>query len=471
MKALLLPVLFLGSLTVLGQQSPDCEVKTIKVYSSILMRGGNPCYKPSGDTIAYQKSILNLETFILSTEIFLSDTAMTLAHCLTCDTTTLPPAIRHDKYKGNPEYHPDGGYIIFTAENENGAHEPWNLPGAGVDHDIFIMIMTSTGNSYWRLTNIPAGHGILHPAFSHDGSKLFWSQMYYSTPFPEQGEEYGLWDLRMADFEVVAGIPQLSNTVIFSPRDSVWYESHAFSADDQMIAFTSHEEDSSAIYGDITVMNVSEIGSSNFTNLTNTPFIHDEHAHWSPDGNKISWMSGSFVGGLGTYSSELHLMDTDGTSQVQLTHFTEPGYPEYIQDTVVTADHYWSPDGRRIFGFIHFLDNTGWPSELYQLEFMGPCGWNATDAVPSLSAEQKGVNVYPNPASDHFNVSFPSSAKGSTRIDILNMHGDLVWHAEPANHTGLIQEDKSTLLPGAYIVHVFADGIVRSPQLLIIVEK
>lgn len=433
-----------------AQQSADCQVKKITIYSSILKRGGNPAYKPSGDTIVYQKEILNLNNLILSTQVYISDTGMTVGRCLTCDTNTLPLAIRHDKYKGNAEYYPDGNYILFCSENENGVHQIWNQPGVGVNNDIFIM--NNSGTQFWRMTNIPAGHAILHPAFSHDGKKLFWSEMYYSTLTPTQGQEYGLWDLKMADFKIISGVPQISNIITFDPRDSVWYESHSFSADDHLISFTSHQEDSVAYYGDITIMDTLDIGTTNYINLTNTPYIHDEHSHWSPDGNKISWMSGTYVGGLTTYKSELYLMDSNGANQTQLTHFTNSAYPEYIQDTVVTADHYWSPDGKRIFGFVHFINGFGWQSELYQIEFMGPCGLNP--AGVSVPEHQNDFRIYPNPANEKLNIIFPEN-EAEKQIEIYNVFGQIVFQTEK-EETSMI--DISNLPDGIYFVQLVSDA-------------
>lgn len=444
-----------------SQQPADCQVVKITLYNSILKRGGNPAYKPSGDSIVYQKSYFNFSSFILSTEVFVSDTGMQGASCLTCDTSALPVGIRHDKHKGNAEYYPGGGYILFTSENENGAHQPWNLPGAGVDNDIFIMDIS--GTQYWRMTSIPAGHGILHPAFSYDGTKLFWAEMYYSTLTPDPGEEYGLWEMKMADFAIVAGTPQISNVVTFAPRDSVWYETHSFSPDGQYISFTSNAEDSSAILGDITVMNVADIGTPNFTLLTNTPNIHDEHSHWSPDGNKISWMSGTYVGGLGTYSSELWLMDANGANPMRLTYFTDPSHAEYIQDTVVTPDHYWSPDGRRIFGFVHFIDSTGWPSMLYQLEFAGPCGMNPSSAE-SEEPPSTDFTIYPNPAQNVINIS--GTHVGRFSIEIYNASGAIVKSEN--NVPGMLQLNIEGLPDGIYRVRLQAvDGTVFTRNVVI----
>lgn len=436
-----------------AQQSPDCQVKKITLYTSILKRGANPAYKPSGDTIVYQKNVLNLSSFVLSSEVFISDTALNMGRCLTCDTNLLPQAIRHDKHKGNAEYHPGGNYIVFTSENEHGAHQPWTVAGAGVNHDIFVTDVT--GSQFWRLTSSAPGGAILHPAFSHDGTKLFWGEMYYSTLFPPPGQEYGLWNLKMADFSASSGTPQLSNIITFAPRDSVWYESHSFSPDNRFIAFTSHAEDSTAYLGDITIMDTADIGTGNYTNLTNSPNIHDEHAHWSPDGQKISWMAGPFVGGLATYNSDLYLMDANGGNPAQLTHFSNAAWPEYVQDTVVTPDHYWSPDGKRIYGFIHFINGSGWQTELYQLEFMGPCGLNPAN-VNSGSAASFSLSVFPNPADGQVQLTADVFADDKIPVTLYNVLGELVLQQSIRATNGIITLNTAALAPGVYMLRVAA---------------
>jgi hypothetical protein len=365
-------VLYLSSLLIFSSaisfpQQDNCTVKKITVYRDIFKRGGNPAYNPNGDGIVYQKFLNG------NYEIAVSDTAMSEVDCLTCNKFFLPKEIRNKKHKGNAQYHPGGNYIIFTSENKYGRHLITTVPGAGTNHDIFIM--SSSGKKFWKLTDAPKGHAILHPAFSHKGTQLLWCEMYYSTLKPDAGEEYGLWNLKLADFNIDNDdAPSITNIKTFAPLDSVWYESHSFSPDDKTISFTSHQKGKNAYYGDIYTMEVNDISTGNVKNITSSPLIHDEHSHWSPDGKKISWISGKYIGGLSSYISELYIMNSDGSDPVRLTHFSESGYDEYIQDEIVVADHYWSPDGTRIFGFVHFTSGISWQSMLFVVEFNGSCG-------------------------------------------------------------------------------------------------
>lgn len=149
------------------------------------------------------------------------------------------------------------------------------------------------------------------------------------------------------------------------PRDGT----HGFSPDDRFILFTSTRDGS--LDGEIYVMNLATRAT---TRLTADP-AWDEHAHFSPDGAKISWISGrdNLLGdnrytGLGLppladfalivpatattnpslpdelrLQTDLYLMNADGTGVERLTTFVDRGG--------LLADNDWSPDGGRIAFF------------------------------------------------------------------------------------------------------------------------
>jgi Tol biopolymer transport system component len=90
--------------------------------------------------------------------------------------------------------------------------------------------------------------------------------------------------------------------------------------------------------------------------LTHTIENWDEHAHYSPSGNRISWITSAncdcdpaTIRGL---EAEAWLMDADGSNKVRLTYFNEPDHPEYIGRHTIVADNAWSPDGRRLALYI-----------------------------------------------------------------------------------------------------------------------
>ena len=77
----------------------------------------------------------------------------------------------------------------------------------------------------------------------------------------------------------------------------------------------------------------------------------------------------------------MYLINADGTGKVQLTHFNEPGYPEYDPLSKQTTESTWSNDGSYIiFGHVSSEISGGpyLPSSLYKITFKGSCG-NSSD--------------------------------------------------------------------------------------------
>lgn len=148
--------------------------------------------------------------------------------CLTCGRPEAPA-----KNKGNPAWHPSGKYIVFQAQNDFPGTIPavadyFANPGAGINNDVWVM--DSSGDQYWKLQTVPVKiGGVLHPHFSHSGNKLLWAERVSGN-----GGKYGQWIIRLADFVVVSGTPQLQNIQTFTPGSSPdFYETHGFTLDDK----------------------------------------------------------------------------------------------------------------------------------------------------------------------------------------------------------------------------------------------
>jgi len=93
-----------------------------------------------------------------------------------------------------------------------------------------------------------------------------------------------------------------------------------------------------------------DIESGQATRLTDTPREWDEHAHFSPDGQKLVWMSTMNAGSKARLvKTEMWSMNADGSGQQQLTFFNDPTSPMYSGDAygVVPADLSWAPDGKQ----------------------------------------------------------------------------------------------------------------------------
>ena len=264
------------------------------------------------------------------------------------------------KHNGNPAWHPSGGYIVFTAQKEDAppAVREWAIPGTGFCCDLWLM--TSDGKSFYQLTDYPLGkpvRGVIHPQFSHDGTKLFWAERV------SRGTSFGGgWVLKTADFELEGNAPRLENVKTIEPGDrSCFCESHAFSGDDGKVLFSGNLLAAQPDTGlDIWEL---DLETEELKRLTDSFEDWDEHAHYSPDGSSIAWMSSSgFDIEYGStkghdwadyLTTELWLMDADGSNRERLTFFNEPGHPEYMGGRrCVVSDSAWSPDGERIVALV-----------------------------------------------------------------------------------------------------------------------
>jgi len=337
--------------------------------------GAFPQWSPDGRLIAFCKPVDG------TYEVFTMRPDGTEITCLTCD----KPALSGTGHRGQPYWHPSGRYIVFTAENASFPRKGIGrtaLPGIGRNHDVWIM--TSDGQQFWNITGYGENWGSIRPSFSHDGKILYWNEEWSMEKYPgvgafwdqrnlteRKGEEVGLWRVKLADISFGPDGPEISNVRILPLPDYLTLvEGEGFSPDDQrhvLSACSPAETQGRCLWGDIYTMN---LDGSGLMRLTNTSFIHDENGTYSPDGSRIAWNKS---GGLPGEGEELYLMRVDGTNQVRLTYFTEPGHPEYDPIARQITELSWSPDGRRIiFGHCSREQERGTAelgSTLYMLTF------------------------------------------------------------------------------------------------------
>ena len=228
---------------------------------------------------------------------------------------------------------------------------PATNPGAGHFNDLWVLNV-ETGNAT-ILYEIPndKNHGVLHPHFSTSGTKLSWSEMYEKPSMFKKDKVVGYWKLKVADFVVPSvGIPMLENISEFMPGEMAFYENHGFSPDDTKLIFCGNKKGTSVFeHTDIYTM---DLETQSITQLTNEAY--NEHAIFSPDGEKIVWMSDKDNRNGGT---DYWLMNPDGSEKTRLTYFNQPGHPHYMGKKITAADSSWSPDGKRIVGYYHDMRN------------------------------------------------------------------------------------------------------------------
>ena len=306
--------------------------------------------------------------------------------CLTCNKPRLP-----GRHMGQPAWHPSGEYIVFQAEEPGyTGHSIFSSPGWGIGNNLWII--TKDGEKYWKLTDISPHLGVLHPHFSHDGKKLLWTEIHSgkggkSAQRGLRGKDFGKfwatrdWSLKVADFVFHGGVPQLENIKQYHPGErTCYFEAHGFSKDDKKILFASTFDHGNWWGPDIYFM---DLETEKLKRLTFTDKDWDEHAHLSPNGEKIIWSTNRNYKRKGRKREmrlEYWLMNVDGTEKVRATFFNELGYAESMGHQVLTGDNAWNSDGTKIVAYIVMVDVKNPRSRLFPnrttrivvIEFNGP---------------------------------------------------------------------------------------------------
>jgi Tol biopolymer transport system component len=289
-------------------------------------------------------------------DIYVMNPDGTDEQCLT-DAQNLPLG-----HKGCATWHPSGDYIVFTCEKERyfGQRIPvlrrllnhLATPGSGINCDLWMM--NREGTQFWQLTDIPTKTrlferepytGVLHPHFSRDGTKLLWSQRIGGG-----SDKWGEWTLNVAEFSLSKGTPSLHNVTTYQPGDGpCFYESHGFSPDGTAILFSGNLIKGQDVnHLDIYTYN---LNTGETRRLTDAPDEWDEHAHFSPDGKRIVWMSSRGYG-MNTerrwwdyLKTDYWIMTADGSQKTKISFYNE----DCEEDTrVICSDCSWNPEGTKI---------------------------------------------------------------------------------------------------------------------------
>ncbi|MBU0478694.1 hypothetical protein KKC91_09025 [bacterium] len=316
-------------------------VKSIKIIQE---DGGRVAWSPKDDLIAFDR---RGEDGYYDVWIMKSDGSG--QRCLTCDNPNVP-----QKHNGQPAWHPSGEYIVFQAQNPSLAGFPnifqkiekaFTGPGSGVNNNIWLM--DKCAKQFWQLTNIPERKAVLHPHFSHDGKKLIWSEMIDRNIKPS-----GRWVIKIADIIINHSNVRLENILILNPGDMQFYETHGFFPDDKIILFSATKDGQ---YKNLDIYSYNLI-TTELIALTNTSLSEwDEHAHFSPDGRNIIWMSSMEIPQqIKQYEvlADYWIMDSNGKNKKRLTYFNNPSSKEYIPGGVTAADFAWSPNGGKIIAYL-----------------------------------------------------------------------------------------------------------------------
>ena len=122
-------------------------------------------------------------------------------------------------------------------------------------------------------------------------------------------------------------------------HDVEFQDPPSWSPDGSKIAFASQREHDKSCSTCLSSIHVIDADGSHEVQLTGVRFF--KYPTWSPDGKRIAFVDGS-----------LYIMDANGNNQIELLKMHQP---------YLVSSASWSPDGREIlfFGFEAFNDDSG----------------------------------------------------------------------------------------------------------------
>jgi len=340
------------------------------------------------------------------TQIYIGYVGSSDLECITC--TQYPNGPAPHRYHYQPSWHPSGEWFFMSVENDyyyldlilfnvyvingtcNGPDSICSSILGLIQSGIYVnmWVCSIDGVNCYKLTNFSQdnfANGYTGPAISPDGKTLAWSEIWGN---PLLYVPFGGWQLNRASFEVVNGVPTISNQTNITPDGMNWNEPGQFSNGD-LLYLTGSFNNSNQQGMDQYVLNV---WTGDLVDLTNTPTIWDEHGLVSPNGKLLVFTSAypyqddpdsSTVAG---YKTEIMMENAiNGSGLVQLTHFRTPGYIESGDASAALA--YWNRNGTMLF---MYTISSNFTYTYWTLEFNGPCGLDCSTPTPISSSFSLG---------------------------------------------------------------------------------
>ena len=291
----------------------------------LVEEGGRPDWSHALNVIAYDR--LGADGYY---DVHLITPDGLLGPCMTCNHPNLP-----NKNIGNPAWHPNGQFLVIQVEKAvHDGTAASATPGLGINNDIWLL--GRDGSTVMQVTDVAEGMGVLHPHFSRDGRRLVWAERVAEGPNPS-----GIWVIRVLSFEDTESLDVRSASVTtYMPMGPALYETHGFSPDGSKIVFTAHDVIYQPNHSWLDIYTL-ELDTGALQRLTFSPYGWDEHAHYTLDGQHMTWISSRdcncFALPPDNISTELYLMNADGTGKLKLTALNDPLPPDAPRD--IAADH------------------------------------------------------------------------------------------------------------------------------------
>jgi len=352
-------------------QDEDCAIQELKLSEV----QGFKVYAPDG-----KRYLINKEDQKGTAQIYIGTDGGSGLTCITCEQR--PGGPKPKRFKMQPKWHASGRWIFLAAERDKydtpfllgwSRNYVEGMLQSGLWTNMYVV--SPDGMEWHRLTDFKSNvHGVADgftgPALTPDGKKAVWSQIVSGNIFKYW--PFGKWELILADFDEIDGVPRMTNLKDITPAGMHWNEPGNFHPDNETFLFSgSDQKDAQGMD-----TNMYNIRTGQVTNLTQSPTVWDEHGVFSPDGEKILFMSAypyrdnPKTSKVLSIKTEFMLRDVQTDELTQLTHFRERGYPEYSKKGGIAANGSWSPDGRTLT-----LNTLLFPNyQRWDLIFQGHCG-------------------------------------------------------------------------------------------------
>ncbi|NMA43857.1 MAG: hypothetical protein GX946_10810 [Oligosphaeraceae bacterium] len=256
----------------------------------------------------------------------------------------------------SPNMSKDGKYTLFAAQRRHTAHYSRSGPGYGLHNDVWMM--NNDSERTFRLVDVVISmsnpRGSLYPYFSNDGSKLLWTAVLGQA---RSGSVLGRRDIFIADLNLRGRRPAAKNVLELNiGKQNDFCECYGFTPDDKQILLAANLEERQPWYGaDLYLYNLND---KTLIKLTDVSGVFTRFASMSPKGEKIVWSSSMgltqpYLGVGGSLwekylSSELWLMNKDGSEKRRLTFFNQRASRHFTGVRSVVGMSAWHPEGEKI---------------------------------------------------------------------------------------------------------------------------
>ncbi len=351
-------------------------VVTATAPTAVLLRGygAQPAWLPNGDSFICQRNVAGVM------ELFIDRGDGGDSRCLTLGGAV--PAELRGKHKGNAVVHPSGKYVLFTAENRQGDHGQGTLPESGYDHDLWAMSID--GGKYWRLAETPERQAVAGLVLSRDGRRLLWSRQTGLPQATVTGRELGVRELCLADLFISRQGVRLGALRTMQPFGPGYYATGSFLRDNRSFLFSAADSGASAFGADVYRYDARRRRT---VRLTATPQVFDVQAQLAPNGELLVWSAGRpDTASTNAWRSELYIMRLQDSTVVQLTHFNEPGYDEFLRMPTDIGRPDWHPRGDTLAASYRYRRGImGWQQRIFVL----PLTTAAGEILPVLRRQRR----------------------------------------------------------------------------------